>query len=84
MSFKKVDWKRLTNLSAKMSILSLKFTGNYYAWMINELKIRVVVFPGARPFAWPPTLAPNLYLPSLAPICIYQSCPQFVFVGPCP
>ena len=30
---------------------------------------RVFVFPGARPFAWPPilALAPSLYLPALAP-----------------
>ena len=42
--------------------------------VMNELimvKLRVFVFPGPRPFAWPPALAPG---PS----------PQFVFTGPGP
>ena len=35
----------------------------------NNTKKRVFVFPGPRPFAWPPALAlaPNLYLPALVP-----------------
>ena len=34
----------------------------------QQLSVRVFVFPGPRPFAWPPTLAlaPNLCLPTLA------------------
>ena len=53
---------------------------------------RVFVFPGPRPFAWPPNLALalNLYLPALAPTCVYPKLglhiptlsPQFVFTGP--
>ena len=32
---------------------------------------RVLVFPCPQSFAWPPALAPNLYLTTLAPDCIY-------------
>ena len=35
----------------------------------QQLSVRVFVFPGPQPFAWPSTLAlaPNLYLPALVP-----------------
>ena len=45
----------------------------------------VLVFPGPRPFAWPPALATNLCLPALAPnLYLPTPGPQFVFTAPWP
>ena len=38
-----------------------------YSGFSRHALFRVFVFPGPRPFAWPPALAPNLCLPALTP-----------------
>ena len=76
----------------KSSILSVLGSWLFKKWW--QLSVfRVFVFPGPRPFAWPPALAlvpaPNLYLPAvapnfclpaLAPICIYWPWPT-IFIN---
>ena len=47
----------------------------------NLRKKTIFVFPGPRPFAWPPSLALNMYLPAMAPNLYSSPGPQFVFTG---
>ena len=49
----------------------------------------VFIFPGPRPFAWPPVLAPSpgpqfVYTDLVPPVCIYWPWPTVCITGPGP
>ena len=84
---KKIVLRNFSKFTGKHLCQSL-FLIKLQAWGLRPatlLKKRMFMFPGPRPFAWPPTLvlAPNLYLPALAPdLHLPALAPHLLFTGP--
>ena len=66
-------------------IFNARMVSRFLHYFFNTVTNGVFVFPGLRPFVWPPALAPKFVFTGPGPKFLFTDPgPQFVFTGPGP